>query len=330
MSKNRIYYKIRRFIPRALQVAVRRKLVRKKTGRVRNLWPIDPSTGQPPRGWNGWPGGNLFALVLTHDVETARGQENVKKLVRIEQELGFRSSFNFVPERYTVSSELRHWLCENGFEVGVHDLKHDGSLYSSKSMFFKSSQRINQYIREWDAKGFRSGSMHHNLEWVGMLDIDYDASTFDTDPFEPQPDGVGTIFPFCCNKSNGRVFVELPYTLAQDFTLFILLGETDIRLWTTKLDWIVQQRGMMLVNVHPDYINFSDRKSRRTEYPIDRYRDLLKYCLNTYAEQYWNALPREVADFMLNHPVCAHHADNKPGLAAPRTLGDSWNSKNPK
>ena len=29
-----------------------------------------------------------------------------------------------------------------------------------------------------------------------MLNIAYDASTFDTDPFEPQPDGVNTIFPF--------------------------------------------------------------------------------------------------------------------------------------
>ena len=38
-------------------------------------------------------------------------------------------------------------------------------------------------------------SMHHNLEWIKDLDIEYDASTFDTDPFEPQADGVGTIFP---------------------------------------------------------------------------------------------------------------------------------------
>jgi len=34
--------------------------------------------------------------------------------------------------------------------------------------------------------GFSLPSMHHNLEWIGELDIEYDASTFDTDPFEPQ------------------------------------------------------------------------------------------------------------------------------------------------
>ena len=38
--------------------------------------------------------------------------------------------------------------------------------------------------------------MLHNLVWLRDLDILYDASTFDTDPFEPQPEGMETIFPF--------------------------------------------------------------------------------------------------------------------------------------
>ena len=69
--------------------------------------------------------------------------------------------------------------------------------------------------------------MHHDLDLIGALDIQYDLSTFDTDPFEPQPDGVGTIFPFWVdnkrNKNGG--YVELPYTLPQDFTPFILMRE---------------------------------------------------------------------------------------------------------
>lgn len=43
-------------------------------------------------------------------------------------------------------------------------------------------------------------AVHHNLEWIGELDIEYDLSTFDTDPFMPQPDGVGTIFPFLVER----------------------------------------------------------------------------------------------------------------------------------
>jgi len=44
--------------------------------------------------------------------------------------------------------------------------------------------------------GFRAPAMHDNLEWISELNLEYDLSTFDTDPFEPQSDGVGTIFPF--------------------------------------------------------------------------------------------------------------------------------------
>ena len=50
--------------------------------------------------------------------------------------------------------------------------------------------RINGYAREWGASGFRSGFMLRNLDWLHDLDVQYDASTFDTDPFEPQPDGT--------------------------------------------------------------------------------------------------------------------------------------------
>jgi len=56
--------------------------------------------------------------------------------------------------------------------------------------------KINNYIREWNAAGFRAPAMHHNLDWIRELDIEYDSSTFDTDPFEPQPDNVNCIFPF--------------------------------------------------------------------------------------------------------------------------------------
>ena len=126
-------------------------------------------------------------------------------------EFGFRSSFNFIPEGdYRVPAALRAWLTDRGFEVGVHDLHHDGKLYSSRDEFRRKAHRINSYLKEWNAVGFRSGFMLHNLNWIRDLDIQYDASTFDTDPFEPQPDGVDTIFPFwvsrpSLNSSRDRV-----------------------------------------------------------------------------------------------------------------------------
>ena len=122
---------------------------------------------------------------------------------RLEREMGFVGSYNFVPERYHVREDLRDYLTGNGFEVGVHGLKHDGKYYNSRKIFQGRSRKINRYIKDWDSVGFRSPSMLHNLDWLHALDIEYDASTFDTDPFEPQPDGVGTIFPFWVPSGNG-------------------------------------------------------------------------------------------------------------------------------
>src|SRR5262249_50640883 len=148
-----------------------------------------------------WPDNKKFALVLTHDVEGNGGVANCPALMELEAKLGFRSSYNFIPEGdYRVSKQLRQQLVANGFEVGVHDLHHDGKLYSSRIGFAQKAQRINEYLQEWGAVGFRSGFMLHNLDWLGDLNALYDASTFDTDPFEPQPDGVGTIFPFWVNR----------------------------------------------------------------------------------------------------------------------------------
>jgi hypothetical protein len=161
---------------------------------------------------------------------------------------GIQTSFNFVPERYSVSSQLRHNLNSNGFEVGVHGLYHVGKLYKSKELFQRRAKRINHYLKDWNAIGFRSPSMHYNLEWIHDLNIEYDASTFDTDPFEPWTQGVRMIFPFrVSNDSTQSGYVELPYTLPQDFTLFVLMKQKNIDIWKKKLDWIVEQGGMALL-----------------------------------------------------------------------------------
>ena len=143
--------------------------------------------------------------------------------------------------------------------------------------------------------GFRSGFMFHKLNWLQDLDIEYDTSTFDTDPFEPQPDGTGTIFPFWYEGAAGRGYVELPYTLPQDSTLFLLLGERTPAIWKHKVDWIARHGGMALLNVHPDYIDFQGGKRRALKYPLAYYEEFIKYVAMTYGGSYWNPLPKELA-----------------------------------
>ncbi|MEZ5276831.1 MAG: glycosyltransferase [Opitutaceae bacterium] len=373
------YYNAKPFIPARLRWAVRRWFARRKLKKVGDIWPILESAGKEPDGWPGWPDGKQFALVLTHDVEGQRGLDNVRPLAELEMSLGFRSCFYFVPEgEYVVPMELIAWLKENGFEVGVHDLHHDGKLYKSREHFRKSAQRINHYLKEWGAVGYRSGFMFHNLDWHHDLEIEYDASTFDTDPFEPQPDGVGTIFPFwvpapqsgqmaardqrsdvrgqqehknsdssiantpvtgntppitapigadlrpsCPSVSTSSRttssssssltsdlrpptseklnkprsgYVELPYTLPQDSTLFFLLWETSTRLWERKLDWIVAHGGMALLNAHPDYMVFPGTRSPgNNQIESSHYGEFLADIAARFRDQFANLLPRQVA-----------------------------------
>ena len=237
--------------------------------------------------------------MLTHDVEGARGLEQVEPLAKLESDLGFRSSFNFIPEgEYETPGELRERLRVAGFEIGVHDLKHNGKLYRSRRQFAEQAKRINGYLKEWGAEGFRSGFMLRNLPWLGDLEISYDASTFDTDPFEPQPEGAETIFPFWVPRlRDGNGYVELPYTLPQDSTVFLLLQEKTIDVWKRKIDWVAQKGGMALLNVHPDYMRFGSGLIKRDDYPSELYRDFLEYVKTTYGGRFWHALPKDVAAF---------------------------------
>ncbi len=299
-----IFYFLKPVIPRGIQIFLRRKIVAAKIPQFQDIWPINKSAETPPKNWKGWPDHKQFALVLTHDVENSGGQEKCHDLMRLEQRLGFCSSFNFVPKRYPVSRELREDLTRNGFEVGVHGLYHDGKLYQSKEIFDQRAVEINHYLKEWQAVGFRSPAMHHNLEWLAQLNIEYDASTFDTDPFEPQPDGVNTIFPFWVENNHAMTgYVELPYTLVQDFTHFVLMNKKDIGYWTQKLDWIAEQGGMALLNSHPDYMNFGSGKTKIDEYPAAYYQQFLEYVKTRYAGKYWHALPKKMARFWKNRQI---------------------------
>ena len=268
--------------------------------KYKDVWPILPGSEKKPGNWKGWPDGKEFAFVLTHDVELRRGHDRCRELLELEKKLGFKSSFNFVAERYKVDKELREFIVSEGFEVGIHGIKHDGKKFKNRKIFSERAKKINYYIKEWNIVGFRAPAVQHNLEWIGELDIEYDLSTFDTDPFEPQPDGVGTIYPFLVERKNGQPgYVELPYTLDQDFTLFILMKESSPRIWIDKLNWIAENGGMALVIIHPDYVNFNNvRKSE--EYPVEFYYNFLKYVKENYEGKYWNALPREVAVYYRN------------------------------
>ena len=304
--RNKLYYGVKGFLPQSVRMALRRKHANSLRSSVGHIWPIKPGSEIAPVGWPGWPQGKKFAVILTHDVEGPVGLERVRSIMELEKRMGFRSAFYLVPEgSYEAPRKLREELCANGFEVGVHDLYHNGKLYHSYKQFRLQAHKINEYLESWQATGFRSAFMHHNLDWIHHLNIRYDASTFDTDPFEPQPDGVNTIFPFwipapanCERSSTSSGYVELPYTMPQDSTLFLVLQEKNIDIWRTKLDWVAQHGGMVFIDTHPDYMNLDGKPKDGGEYPIEFYKDILNHIQSKYAGQYWQALPREIAEMV--------------------------------
>lgn len=229
-----------------------------------------------------WPGGRRFAFVLTHDVEARPGHDFVRRVMDLEEKYGFRSSFNFVPEGYRVDHALLDEMRARGFEIGVHGLKHDGRLFSSRDLFEERARKINAYAAEWGAVGYRSPMTHRNPEWMQALDIEYDLSFFDTDPFEPMAGGSMSIWPYTIGR-----FVELPYTLMQDHRYLEVLEQRSPDLWLQKVDFIEANYGMVLLNSHPDYLLKPGGMAV--------YEALLARMAQR--QHAWHALPREVAEW---------------------------------
>src|SRR6185503_16663943 len=91
-----------------------------------------------------WPEGFAGCAMVTHDVETAAGRDFCSTLMDINDSFKIKSSFQFVPEgRYSVSSQFLDDIRNRGFETNIHDLNHDGRLFTNKQQFLRRAERIN-------------------------------------------------------------------------------------------------------------------------------------------------------------------------------------------
>lgn len=203
----RAYYQIRSLIPYAVRQRLQRLRHVQSTKRwcypdelMANLTERIAAVGDELPIIHPWPGGAEIAFVLTHDVETADGQRRVAEIADMEEFLGFRSSWNFVPYKYAVDYGLMRDLVNRGFEIGVHGYNHDGRLFTSRQVFDSRVLPINEALHSWGAVGFRAPMVHRNLAWLQDLDILYDASCFDADPFQAMPGGVGSVWPFVAGR----------------------------------------------------------------------------------------------------------------------------------
>jgi peptidoglycan/xylan/chitin deacetylase (PgdA/CDA1 family) len=282
----RLYY---RFVRPLLPLAVRQRLQGARRIDVSESWCFPEAflgllaeslADDSPALIHPWPHGAEFAFILTHDVESAEGFRHMLRIADVEETLGYRSSFNLVPYKYAIDRGVVAELTARGFEIGIHGYNHDGQLYFSHGTFARRAAAINEALRQYGAVGFRSPMVHRNLEWLQMLEIEYDASCFDIDPYQAMPGGVGSLWPFLAGR-----FVELPYTLPQDHTLWIARGEVGCDTWERKLRYVADRNGMALMLTHPDYM-----LSRE---PLEWYRTFLAKVRDE--RQPWFALAREAA-----------------------------------
>ncbi|MEM4724674.1 MAG: hypothetical protein QXP01_06650, partial [Candidatus Hadarchaeum sp.] len=91
---------------------------------------------------------------------------------------------------------------------------------------------------------------------------------------------------------------ELPYTLPQDHTIFLILGHKDNSVWKRKLQWIAKKGGMALLNTHPDYMRFDDHKATELTYDVRLYWEFLNFVRCEFGEDFWHVLPKELARYM--------------------------------
>jgi hypothetical protein len=171
---------------------------------------------------------------------------------------------------------------DRGFEINVHDLKHDGHLFDDHEHFLRSAERINHFVRLFNSNGFRSGALYRNLEWYGAFRFSYDMSVPNVGHLDPQPGGCCTVMPYFVGN-----ILELPVTTIQDYSLFHILGTYSLDLWRNQICRIMERHGLISFIVHPDYLNSPE--SLRT------YDALLAYLRDLRAEaSLWTVLPGEV------------------------------------
>ena len=295
----RLYYLLRP----ALSIAVRRHLQKFHLRGWDRLsfprWPVDCSvdnlleqlmllslkaTGvdRIPFIWF-WPEGHSSCAIMTHDVETKTGRDFCHQLMDIDDSFGIKASFQIIPEeRYDASPEFIQAIRQRGFEVVIHDLNHDGKLYSDRAQFLERVEKINLYGKAYGAEGFRAGVLYRNQLWYDALKFSYDMSVPNVAHLDPQRGGCCTVMPYFVGN-----ILEIPVTTVQDYTLFHILNDYSIDIWKRQISIISTKHGLMSFIAHPDYL----MRSRE----LSVYKNLLEYLSSIEHEgAVWSTIPGEV------------------------------------
>ena len=202
-----------------------------------------------------WPDGKRCALVLSHDVDTARQESGIELLARVAEDRGIRSTFSFVGKNLASYRSLLRRLRSAGHEIALHDRYHDNQVaFLAEDAIVKRLTPLKEQMAEHGIEGFRSPSWYTSPQlWRALkrMGFSYDMSVVDSWPFfdRSRNFGVASIFPF---RYGGLTIV--PNTIPYDGPPRMCgyrVGEI-LTFWKPKLDWIGRNGGLIMLNVHPD------------------------------------------------------------------------------
>jgi len=294
-----VYYRFRPLMPVAFRKHLQGFYLRDRDRIQFPHWPVDRSVDillerllvlamkeagrdRLPFIWF-WPDRHSSCGVMTHDVETKEGRDFCGRIMDIDDEHGIKGAFQIVPERrYPVPVSYLESIRERGFEINVQGLDHVGDLFGNREVFVESARKINQYAREYGARGFRSPALYRNTDWFQDLEFSYDMSVPSVARLEAQRGGCCTIMPYFLPGG----MTELPVTMTEDYSLFHIMNDYSMSLWEKQMRLIIEGHGLMNVIVHPDYVTARPA--------MDVFRKLLERMNRLVADDgVWMTLPKE-------------------------------------
>jgi hypothetical protein len=114
----------------------------------------------------------------------------------VEQHYGFLSSWNLPLAQYPIDWATVERVRRTRLRNRRSRLAHDGRMFRGEADFAELGPLLEPLAREHSLVGFLSPSTLRRAERIPNMAFEYDSTFADTDPYELQPGGSCSIFPF--------------------------------------------------------------------------------------------------------------------------------------
>jgi hypothetical protein len=219
-------------------------------------------------------------VVLTHDIDSTEGLQNLVKLfLGIEESVGALSTNFVVPCSWPIDHGLLQEIKDRGHEIGTHGYDHSNltafSSQEEQNIRLKAAQPL---INQYDITGYRSPSLLRTRRLLFNLRgfYTYDSSIPTSGgPFPVPNNGCASARPF-----NFENIIEIPLSMPRDGSL-LCLGFSPrkiLKIWIDCAKKISRSRGIVVLLTHCES-HFSGNTDM-----LNIYRDFLEFV--TSSEQF--------------------------------------------